>query len=301
MIMGLPGAGKSTAARAFVEQGYARLNRDEDGGSLRDLLPALDRRARVRLLAHRSRQHLRVTKVARVAHSSGGEARPSRTLRLALDECRGRAGERGIEDGARFGRLLGPAEMRQTARTTSARSARRCSSAISASSSRPTRRKASHASRRSRFERTRDASFTNRALIVWCDGILGSRLTSSLASATSRCLRIGEKSCVDTARRVGVCWACRGSPRLPRRCSPPSRWRPASRGCRNGSASAIDVALLSSRRRAAGLLVPEAAARPRRRLRPAASARSVALHLCRRRSAGPGVRAPARFSVPRRQ
>ena len=41
--MGLPGAGKSTMARRFVDQGYERLNRDEDGGSLRGLLPALNR------------------------------------------------------------------------------------------------------------------------------------------------------------------------------------------------------------------------------------------------------------------
>ena len=40
--MGLPGAGKSTVARDFVTQGYARLNRDEAGGSLRDLLPDLE-------------------------------------------------------------------------------------------------------------------------------------------------------------------------------------------------------------------------------------------------------------------
>src|SRR5262249_3402099 len=35
LIMGLPAAGKSTAARSFVEQGYTRMNRDEGGGSLR--------------------------------------------------------------------------------------------------------------------------------------------------------------------------------------------------------------------------------------------------------------------------
>ena len=43
LIMGLPGAGKSTAARAFVEDGYARLNRDDAGGTLRGLLPDLQR------------------------------------------------------------------------------------------------------------------------------------------------------------------------------------------------------------------------------------------------------------------
>ena len=42
LIMGLPGAGKSTLAESFVARGYARLNRDTAGGSLADLLPGLD-------------------------------------------------------------------------------------------------------------------------------------------------------------------------------------------------------------------------------------------------------------------
>jgi aryl-alcohol dehydrogenase-like predicted oxidoreductase/adenylate kinase family enzyme len=43
MIMGLPGAGKSTLAHGLAAGGYVRLNRDDAGGGLRDLLPALDR------------------------------------------------------------------------------------------------------------------------------------------------------------------------------------------------------------------------------------------------------------------
>ena len=43
MVMGLPGAGKSTMAEAFTSRGYLRLNRDEAGGTLRGLVPALDR------------------------------------------------------------------------------------------------------------------------------------------------------------------------------------------------------------------------------------------------------------------
>jgi diketogulonate reductase-like aldo/keto reductase/histidinol phosphatase-like enzyme/predicted kinase len=42
MIMGLPGSGKSTMARELVSQGYLRLNRDEAGGTLRGLVPALE-------------------------------------------------------------------------------------------------------------------------------------------------------------------------------------------------------------------------------------------------------------------
>ena len=43
MVMGLPGSGKSTMAQQLVADGYLRLNRDEAGGTLRGLVPALDR------------------------------------------------------------------------------------------------------------------------------------------------------------------------------------------------------------------------------------------------------------------
>jgi histidinol phosphatase-like enzyme len=46
LIMGLAGAGKSTHAERFVAEGYHRLNRDESGGTLRGLLPALERARR---------------------------------------------------------------------------------------------------------------------------------------------------------------------------------------------------------------------------------------------------------------
>jgi aryl-alcohol dehydrogenase-like predicted oxidoreductase/predicted kinase len=43
MVMGLPGAGKSTLAEQLKSQGYLRLNRDDAGGTLRGLVPELDR------------------------------------------------------------------------------------------------------------------------------------------------------------------------------------------------------------------------------------------------------------------
>src|SRR5262249_36170881 len=42
IIMGLPAAGKSTLAQDLVAEGFRRLNRDEAGGTLRNLLPAID-------------------------------------------------------------------------------------------------------------------------------------------------------------------------------------------------------------------------------------------------------------------
>ena len=42
LVMGIPGAGKSRVAEEYVARGYLRLNRDERGGSLRELAGALD-------------------------------------------------------------------------------------------------------------------------------------------------------------------------------------------------------------------------------------------------------------------
>jgi aryl-alcohol dehydrogenase-like predicted oxidoreductase/predicted kinase len=42
LIMGIPGAGKTAVAEEHVAAGYLRLNRDERGGTLRDLAAALD-------------------------------------------------------------------------------------------------------------------------------------------------------------------------------------------------------------------------------------------------------------------
>jgi diketogulonate reductase-like aldo/keto reductase/adenylate kinase family enzyme len=42
MVMGIPGAGKTRLAAGYVQRGYVRLNRDERGGSLRELADEFD-------------------------------------------------------------------------------------------------------------------------------------------------------------------------------------------------------------------------------------------------------------------
>jgi aryl-alcohol dehydrogenase-like predicted oxidoreductase len=42
VVMGIPGSGKSRVAQSYAARGYVRLNRDERGGSLRDVAEALD-------------------------------------------------------------------------------------------------------------------------------------------------------------------------------------------------------------------------------------------------------------------
>jgi aryl-alcohol dehydrogenase-like predicted oxidoreductase/predicted kinase len=44
LVMGIPGAGKTRVAEGYVARGHERLNRDERGGSLRELAGALDER-----------------------------------------------------------------------------------------------------------------------------------------------------------------------------------------------------------------------------------------------------------------
>jgi len=44
LVMGIPGAGKSRVAATYTDRGYVRLNRDELGGSLRELAGALHER-----------------------------------------------------------------------------------------------------------------------------------------------------------------------------------------------------------------------------------------------------------------
>jgi hypothetical protein len=65
LIMGIPGAGKSRLAAGYLKRDYARLNRDERGGSLRELAQALD----AQLAGGRSRVVLDSTYLTRAARS----------------------------------------------------------------------------------------------------------------------------------------------------------------------------------------------------------------------------------------
>jgi len=172
LIMGLPAAGKSTIARAFVARGFARLNRDEAGGSLRGLLPQLEK-----LVASGTSQIvLDNTYVSRASRALAVQAAtriglPVRCVWLStsIEAAQVNAAWRMV---SKYGRLLGPDEMRKTVtRDISAfppgvqfRHQRELeppdpSEGFSAIDTMP-------------FERARDSSMTNKALIVWCDELL---------------------------------------------------------------------------------------------------------------------------------
>lgn len=204
LVMGLPGAGKSTVARQLAAEGYTRLNRDEAGGSLTSLLPVLDRA----ILAGTTRVVLDNTYVTRKARGAVIQAAHRRGLPVrclwvstSVEDAQVNAVTRIV---SRYGRLLGPDEMKSAARGRRPASREDSDSALFRTADRAQRTigRAGDVSafppgvqfRYQReleppdpsegfsrietvpFERRQDPSFVNRAVIVWCDGVLlGSR------------------------------------------------------------------------------------------------------------------------------
>jgi aryl-alcohol dehydrogenase-like predicted oxidoreductase/adenylate kinase family enzyme len=117
IVMGIPGSGKSRAAAGFVERGYARLNRDERGGSLRALVDELHKQ----LAAGVRRSVLDNTYLTRAARSHVIEtgARHELPVRCVwldtpLAQAQVNLVERLLE---RFGSLPMPEQLRVAART----------------------------------------------------------------------------------------------------------------------------------------------------------------------------------------
>ncbi|HEX4016798.1 MAG TPA: aldo/keto reductase [Frankiaceae bacterium] len=112
VVMGIPGAGKSRISTGFLARGYRRLNRDELGGTLKDLAATLDAQlaageGRVVLdntyLTRASRSH-----VIDVAHRHGLAARCV-WLDISLAQAQINLVERLLDH---FGRLPQPEELR---------------------------------------------------------------------------------------------------------------------------------------------------------------------------------------------
>jgi aryl-alcohol dehydrogenase-like predicted oxidoreductase/histidinol phosphatase-like enzyme len=172
LIMGLPAAGKSTLARTFVARGYERLNRDEAGGSLRGLLPGIDRL----LAADRTRIVLDNTYATRKSRAPVIQAARARGLPIrcacmstTLEDAQVNAASRMI---AKYGRLLEPEEMRKLTK----RDPNAFGPAVQFRYQRelepPDPSEGFSHIDVVPFERRRDPSLTNRAVIVWCDGVL---------------------------------------------------------------------------------------------------------------------------------
>ena len=117
MILGIPGAGKSSLVAPYLDKGYLRLNRDELGGKLDDLVPALRNAlasGRKRVVLDNTyptiKSRLGVLESGRLANV------PVRCLWLdtSLEDARWNACLRMLE---RHGRLLSPDEIAVLSKT----------------------------------------------------------------------------------------------------------------------------------------------------------------------------------------
>ncbi|HYK07554.1 MAG TPA: aldo/keto reductase [Gaiellaceae bacterium] len=116
LVMGIPGAGKSRVAADYTARGYVRLNRDERGGSLRDLAATLDE-----TLASGARRvvldNTYLTRAARneVIEIAGRHGTAVRCIWLEtpLAQAQVNLVERVLD---RFGRLPDPVTLRELAR-----------------------------------------------------------------------------------------------------------------------------------------------------------------------------------------
>jgi len=172
LIMGLPGAGKSTLTETFVRQGYKRLNRDDTGGSLPGLLPALDRA----IASGSSRIVLDNTYVSRqsraaVIQTAWQRGVPVRCIFLStsLEDAQINAAWRMV---SRDNKLPGPAEIRKAGKRDAIAFGPMVQFRYQRELEPPDASEGFSRVDVIPFERRHDPSFVNRALIVWCDGVL---------------------------------------------------------------------------------------------------------------------------------
>ena len=116
LVMGIPGAGKARVAQEHVARGYLRLNRDERGGTLRELAGALDDAlaSGTRLVVLDNTYLTRATR-SHVIETASRNGAPTRCIWLdtPLAQAQVNLVQRLLE---RFGSLPSPDELRERAR-----------------------------------------------------------------------------------------------------------------------------------------------------------------------------------------
>jgi aryl-alcohol dehydrogenase-like predicted oxidoreductase/histidinol phosphatase-like enzyme len=172
LVMGLPGAGKSRLADELSKEGYERLNRDERGGRLAALLPALDGH----LASGRTRVVLDNTYATRKSRAAVVDAAAKRGvgvrcvwLDTKLEDAQVNAVRRML---ARHGRLLEPSEMRRAVKDDPGAFPPGVLYRYQRDLEPPDPAEGFARIESVPFERAPDASHTNRALVVWLDGVV---------------------------------------------------------------------------------------------------------------------------------
>jgi aryl-alcohol dehydrogenase-like predicted oxidoreductase/predicted kinase/histidinol phosphatase-like enzyme len=176
LVMGSPGAGKSTFARTLVEQGYRRLNRDEAGGTLTRLVPALDAAVRSGMsrivLDNTYPSRKSRAEVIRAASAHGLSVRCV-WLSTSIEDAQMNAVWRIV---SRYGRLPGDRELRSLQRKDPAALPPAALFRYRRELEPPDMSEGFAAIDIVPFQRRIDPSFTNSAVIVSCeDVILSSR------------------------------------------------------------------------------------------------------------------------------
>ena len=172
LVMGIPGAGKSTYARTLVADGYHRLNRDEAGGSLAGLLPVLERSIASgvsRLVVDNTyvSRKARAT-VIRAAHARGLPVRCV-WLSTGVEDAQVNAVQRML---SRYGRLLPPDEMRTVTKRDVSAFGPGVQFRYQRDLEPPHEDEGFARIDVVSFNRVRDAAYSNKGIIVWCDGVL---------------------------------------------------------------------------------------------------------------------------------
>lgn len=172
LIMGLPGAGKSTAAERLAADGYQRLNRDDAGGTLRDLLPSLD----AALASGTPRIVLDNTYVSRksraeVIRTASARGVPVRCLWLStsVEDAQANAAWRLV---SRYGKLPDEAELKALRRRDPAEFLPTVQFRYQRELEPPDVSEGFSRVDVVPFVRQPDPSLTQRAVLVWCDDVL---------------------------------------------------------------------------------------------------------------------------------
>lgn len=172
LVMGLPGAGKSTYAETLIAQGYHRINRDSSGGILKDLLPPLD----AALAAGVTRIVLDNTYVSRRSRAEVIRAAARRGFRVRCVWL-----STGVEDAqvnaawrivSRYGTLPGDADLERLRKRDVAAFLPTVQFRYQRELEPPDAAEGFSKVEIVPFVRRLDPSFANRALIVWCDGVI---------------------------------------------------------------------------------------------------------------------------------